>query len=390
MQLATWLAQYRQDLLEEIESVLSGKSTLQPVSSYASEFLDGLIKFIITQDAEALQSLLRIWQMTDLDAAWMAILLEMQRRIIQQLQDTLPSTEAAPLIVALQDTFAPLITHLSEVTTEIRLDILKRELKKAARAVSKLDKNRADFISVAAHELKTPLTLIDGYTNILKMHLAEDTQADTMLRGISGGIKRLLDTIEDMIDVSIVEMDILNLRSRPVALLNQVLQPVVTDMEKYATERNIQLQLNTEDFEDVRVDVDTGRLYKAFQEIIENAIKYTPDNGRITLWGGVDEDKVIIAVQDTGIGIDPEDQHLIFEKFFTLGQVQLHSSSKIKFKGGGSGLGLAIARGIILAHHGTIRVESDRQDEDRYPGTTFYITLPVVAQQADDSTVAAS
>jgi signal transduction histidine kinase len=383
MQLATWLADNRQGLLEEIEAVLSGRTTLQPVPPYAAEFLDNIIKYTFTQDAEALQSLLRIWQMTDLDATWMNVLLEIQRRTIQQIQDTVPPAQAATLLIALQDTFAPLIMHLSDLTTEIRLDILKRELKKAARAVSKLDKNRTDFISVAAHELKTPLTLIDGYTNILKMHLAEDNQADTMLRGISGGIKRLLDTIEDMIDVSIVEMDILNLKCRPVALLNQVLQPVVNDMQKYAAERSIRLQLNTEDFEGIRVDVDTGRIYKAFQEVIENAIKYTPDQGNVTIWGTVDEDKVIVAVQDSGIGIDPEDQPLIFEKFFTLGQVQLHSSSKFKFKGGGSGLGLAIAKGIILAHHGTIRVESQRHDEEQYPGTTFYITLTVAPSQED-------
>jgi signal transduction histidine kinase len=86
---------------------------------------------------------------------------------------------------------------------------------------------------------------------------------------------------------------------------------------------------------------------------------------------------VEVVVSDTGIGIDPEDQDLIFEKFHQLGNLDFHSSGRTKFKGGGPGLGLAIARGIVLAHGGRIWVESEGRDEARCPGSRFYVRLPI-------------
>ena len=86
---------------------------------------------------------------------------------------------------------------------------------------------------------------------------------------------------------------------------------------------------------------------------------------------------VEIIVQDTGIGIDPESQQLVFEKFYQTGEVLLHSSGKTKFKGGGPGLGLAIARGVINAHHGRIWLESPGHDEETNPGTTVFMRLPI-------------
>ena len=84
-----------------------------------------------------------------------------------------------------------------------------------------------------------------------------------------------------------------------------------------------------------------------------------------------------IVVKDTGIGIDPEYQQLVFEKFFQTGEVLLHSSGKTKFKGGGPGLGLAIARGVVDAHQGRIWLESPGHNEKTNPGTTVFVRLPV-------------
>jgi signal transduction histidine kinase len=85
---------------------------------------------------------------------------------------------------------------------------------------------------------------------------------------------------------------------------------------------------------------------------------------------------VEISIQDTGIGIDPQNQELVFEKFYQTGEVLLHSSGKTKFKGGGPGLGLAIARGIVNAHGGRIWLQSPGHDEATNPGTTVYVRLP--------------
>ena len=87
--------------------------------------------------------------------------------------------------------------------------------------------------------------------------------------------------------------------------------------------------------------------------------------------------EIEITIRDTGIGIDPQNQELVFEKFYQTGEVLLHSSGKTKFKGGGPGLGLAIARGIVNAHRGRIWLESPGYDETTNPGTTVFVRLPI-------------
>ena len=84
-----------------------------------------------------------------------------------------------------------------------------------------------------------------------------------------------------------------------------------------------------------------------------------------------------IQVRDTGIGIDPGNHKIVFEKLYQLGKVELHSSGRTKFKGGGPGLGLAIAAGIVKAHRGKIWVESPGYDEEKLPGSTFFIQIPM-------------
>ena len=112
--------------------------------------------------------------------------------------------------------------------------------------------------------------------------------------------------------------------------------------------------------------------------MLTNAIKYTPDGGKISLDGRKLPGFIEVVIRDTGIGIDPEDQSIIFEKFTRLGNISLHSSGKTKFKGGGPGLGLHIAKGIIEAHGGAIWVESPGYDEETFPGSTFHILLPML------------
>jgi signal transduction histidine kinase len=122
---------------------------------------------------------------------------------------------------------------------------------------------------------------------------------------------------------------------------------------------------------------DPERLYQAFRNILNNAIKFTPDGGNITVDGRTLPGFQEVTVADTGIGISAKDQEAIFEKFGQLGNVSLHSSGKTKFKGGGPGLGLPIAKGIVEAHGGTIWVESAGHDEKDCPGSTFHVLLPI-------------
>ncbi len=127
---------------------------------------------------------------------------------------------------------------------------------------------------------------------------------------------------------------------------------------------------------------DSELLKKALDNVVVNAIKFTPDGGSIfisahTAPADGQGDFCEICIRDTGIGIDPANHKIVFEKLYQLGKVELHSSGRTKFKGGGPGLGLAIAAGIVKAHKGKIWVESPGYDEEKLPGSTFIIQIPV-------------
>jgi signal transduction histidine kinase len=127
---------------------------------------------------------------------------------------------------------------------------------------------------------------------------------------------------------------------------------------------------------------DGARLSQVFAILVGNAVKFTPDGGEIQVRGRLvsslaDREEVEVVVRDRGIGIDQDQQDLIFEKFYRSEDPLLHSSDESRFKGAGPGLGLPIARGIVTAHGGRIWVESPGRDEESCPGSTFYVRLPV-------------
>ena len=130
------------------------------------------------------------------------------------------------------------------------------------------------------------------------------------------------------------------------------------------------------------VEADSVRLEQALQALLSNAIKFTPDGGQITISGRratpmPGQECVELLIADTGIGVDPEERDLIFDKFYRGENPLLHSTAEARFKGAGPGLGLAIAKGIVEAHGGRVWVESPGRDEKICPGSTFYVRLPV-------------
>jgi len=157
-----------------------------------------------------------------------------------------------------------------------------------------------------------------------------------------------------------------------------VVEQVVGGLRAALDERRQKISISgLSDLPDVVAD--EARLHQALRNVIINGIKFTPDGGQITVRARLVEEgrTVELEIADTGIGIDPEHHDLVFEKFYRVGDLNLHSTGQIKFKGAGPGLGLPIARGIVEAHGGRIWVESPRHDEEVCPGSTFYIWLPL-------------
>jgi signal transduction histidine kinase len=263
-----------------------------------------------------------------------------------------------------------------------------RELHEAYGRLEKIDKTKSDFITIASHEMLTPLTII---TLNAQMFLEEEAiLADKMyagwVRGIDKGVARMREVIDVMLDVARIDNQALTLHPAPVRLLFLIRQ-IANRFQGALAEREIVLTLTpAPDLPEVAADAEA--LEKVFYHLLVNAIKYTPNGGRIVVNGrtthlqsnGKTIPAVEISIADSGVGIAPDVQPLIFEKFYQTGEVMLHSSGKTKFKGGGFGLGLAIARGIVLAHNGRIWVESSGCDEERCPGSIFHVALPVQMQ----------
>ena len=257
-----------------------------------------------------------------------------------------------------------------------------KDLQKTNKVLRQLDRNKLEFIMIAAHELRTPLTVLNGYVNV--MRTLPETQANPQLaevtEGIIRGTNRMHKVVNMMLDLTRIGSETLKVASEPVPL-RRIILDLVRDFEQTVAERNIQLNvLVAEDVPEIKGD--PPLIQKALYQLIVNAIKYTPDGGKILITArpSVMEDNspsLEIAVRDRGIGIDAQHQDLIFEKFYQVGNVALHSSGKTTFKGGGPGLGLALVRGVARAHGGKVWVESAGHDEVNFTGSTFYFMLPL-------------
>ena len=283
--------------------------------------------------------------------------------------------------VALQN--ARLVSSLVRINNEFRRAYSAME--EAHAKLERIDRTKSDFISIASHELRTPLTVLSGYSQML---MDDPTFKDNpyyakVISGIYDGTARLHEIVDSMLDVAKIDTRALELQSEPVHL-HVVINSVCQGFSKAFQERSLTLDLD--DFSDLPpVQGDPEALKKVFYHLVMNAIKYTPDGGKITISGFRLEkgDKnyppggVEVVISDTGIGIDPRFKDLIFTKFYQTGELALHSSGKIKFKGGGPGLGLAIVRGIIEAHGGRVWAESPGYDEEKTPGSHFHVVLPL-------------
>jgi signal transduction histidine kinase len=203
-----------------------------------------------------------------------------------------------------------------------------------------------------------------------------------MVEGIHSGAVRLHEIVNIMLDMAKIDTQTLQLRAAPLSLPN-LLQSIATKFSSALEERKLSLTLEGLDaLPDIEADDDA--LPKVFYHLVMNAIKYTPDGGQISVSAcpvHLDQagrpEAVEVTVRDTGIGIDPRFQELIFAKFYHTGDSALHSSGTTKFKGGGPGLGLSIAKGIVTAHGGQIWAESAGYDEINCPGSTFHVVLPL-------------
>ncbi len=288
------------------------------------------------------------------------------------------STLANQTAVALEN--ARLVENLIQLNNELRQAY--RDLDKAKRDLERLDQTKSDFISIASHELRTPLTTMIGYAEMLIEDRSLPEMAHEMLLGIAKGTRRLHEIVDAMFDIAQIDTRTLQLHLMPVDTA-LVVKDVALKLEKTIRERRQTLSLEIPPLPHIKAD--PNLLEKLFQHLLNNAVKFTPDNGRIKVTGRVvsapssemTNGGIEIIVSDTGVGVDPEARDLIFSKFYQPGDLSKHSTSKTRFKGSGTGLGLALSKGIVEIHGGRIWVESAGYDEVNFPGSHFHVTLPI-------------
>jgi PAS domain S-box-containing protein len=269
-------------------------------------------------------------------------------------------------------------------------------LEKSSSDLARLNRMKDSFLGLASHELKTPLTVIMGYSELIITDMSErvDPTVLEMVTNISNAAGRLDNIIKDMVDVSLIDEKRLQLKMEDIQL-NRLIESAVNELRFFFSMRKQEVVVNLdESIPTLRGDA--LRLMQLLSNILGNAIKFTPDGGRITIASsakyllrgattpesasGSSRDHHLfleITVSDTGIGIDREDQVRVFDKFYEVGNIQEHSSGKVAFKAKGAGLGLSIAKGIVDMHGGEIWVESTGYNPDRLPGSTFHILLPL-------------
>ncbi|WP_440953664.1 PAS domain-containing sensor histidine kinase [Methanococcoides sp. FTZ1] len=246
-------------------------------------------------------------------------------------------------------------------------DALQRyadELANANEELKSLDRMKDEFLSNVSHELKTPLTCIEGYSQILSdesLGSVNDQQkksVDTIIRN-SERLRRLVDSL---LYISKMQAGSIEYSFGPVRIA-EITDHVVADMLPRIQEKELTIEKKVPaDLPSINGDKD--KLTDLLVYLVDNSIKFTPAGGRITVTAREEKEKLHITVEDTGIGIPKDLIPNLFQRFY-----QIDASTRRKY--GGTGIGLYISKSIVDAHNGKIRIESEEG-----AGTTVHVELP--------------
>jgi len=233
----------------------------------------------------------------------------------------------------------------------------------------RLDRLKDDFVASVSHELRTPLTSIRGYLElVLDGEVGELTEEQSRyLLVVDRNVDRLLRVVGDLLFAAQVDAGTIALDCCTTDL-DQLVREAVEAARPLAAEHEVELELDAEGGADLIGD--RARLAQILDNLIANAVKFTPPGGHVEVRTFLEADVVVVEVADTGIGISDEDQDRLFQRFFRAEGAILHAIE-------GTGLGLAIVKAIVDAHGGELSVESISGQ-----GTTFRIALPLEQVQA--------
>jgi signal transduction histidine kinase len=319
----------------------------------AAAFGDGIIEFVHNEDRSKLLNVLRTadsatveFRLQDAQRGW--------RSLEANVTDLRDDRHVRGIVLNARD-----ITERNRIEME-RERLLEQELQ-ANERLRELDGLKDSFVALVSHEVRTPLTSILGYLELLsEQELSDEQRGYTDVIGRNS--ERLVRLTNDLLFIAQIEDGHLTVEHDHVDFGVIVAQALIAAAPrakagdvKLVGDKSLELHLTG----------DSGRLAQLLDNLISNAIKFTPAGGTVEVAAGGSPDAIWLEVRDTGIGIDPDDQERLFNKFF-----RTRAATKASIQG--TGLGLAISKAIIQAHGGSIQVESVEGE-----GTTFRVELPV-------------
>lgn len=258
---------------------------------------------------------------------------------------------------------------LARVENHLTLQRQRQQIEQAQQRerqyFEKISTMKDHFVQAATHDLKSPLAMIMGYASLLDTQesIIGDQEAMTYIAEIKRGSDKMLGLVREMLDLLQIESGI-HLQAEPTEL-NALVRQATTPFSQQAAGHNLTLEMTLPEA-DRTVFVDAEKLTRVFDNLISNAIKYTPAGGDVVVEVEHLEDAVGIHIRDNGIGISAEALPMLFEAFY---RVRDKSTSEINVEG--TGLGLSIARSIVEQHNGSIEVNSQPG-----AGSTFSVYLP--------------
>lgn len=226
-----------------------------------------------------------------------------------------------------------------------------------------LDALKTEFVATVSHDLRSPLTLMRGYATMLEMVGDLNNQQDGYVQKIVVGVESMSRLVNNLLDLGRIEADV-GLRLEMLSV-HDIVEQVTEALSLQAAQKQIQMHISIPEGAFPLIEADQALLTQAVQNLVENAIKYTPPNGDVWVSAKIKEDCMIFEVRDTGIGVSPVDQPRLFEKFY-------RSANREAKRERGTGLGLAIVESIAEKHGGLVGLQSQLGS-----GSTFYISIPI-------------
>jgi signal transduction histidine kinase len=272
-----------------------------------------------------------------------------------------------------RDLLASVARHCAQAVERARL----YETADRARADAETaNRHKDELVSIVSHELRTPLNAILGWTSMLQQGVLDDHGTGRAVQSIADNAARQLRLVEDLLDFSRLQSGRMSLDLKEVDL-RTLLRGVVESMIPVAASSNVHLDVSP--VPEVQLTADARRLEQVFLNLLGNAVKFTPEGGRVAVAVDADDGQIHVRISDTGPGIAPDFLPHLFEAFRQADGASRHY--------GGAGLGLSIAKELVEAHKGRIVAESPGVGR----GATFHVTLPIApAQQAVSSVQASS